>query len=415
MELDLFSKENKTYTTKKYLLVEPVLPAKAPNIALMKWARWCEDEGFEYEYCRGEVSPSINPTDIKISAVFSFYSNKYKKLINYYIKLFPSANIEVGGVFPTSVPQWFKDNWGERVSLHFGTYDLIEKKVPKFNVKITQNLTEKNKYFYPRTRLTFYASRGCVNKCEYCIVPKLEGGMRCFKSIQNTLNIAKEEMPNATGIVIYDNNFTAHSYFDTIVNELIDYGLPVEFQGLHVSTFTKHQAELFSKLSWKGQGENSTAYLRFGFDFPEYKKHIDRAIKFVSDAGVNAEIFLYLLYNWKYPPSAMWKRIVYTQEICDKYNKNLCLFPQRYEPLDALRRNEYLANGWDYHLVRGIKETLTDLRGFLPATASRNIFNWIGYSEEEFLTRMRRRSKINHTLPKKSTIPLTTKKMLSVL
>jgi len=35
--------------TKSYLLVEPKTKAIAPNIALMKFARWCEHQGVEYQ------------------------------------------------------------------------------------------------------------------------------------------------------------------------------------------------------------------------------------------------------------------------------------------------------------------------------------------------------------------------------
>ena len=49
----------------KFLLVEPKVKAKAPNIALMKWARWCENNKYECVYVRGKVVPNINPDKIK--------------------------------------------------------------------------------------------------------------------------------------------------------------------------------------------------------------------------------------------------------------------------------------------------------------------------------------------------------------
>ena len=41
----------------KYLLVEPKIKAVAPNIALMKFARWCELHDHDYQYVRGIVHP----------------------------------------------------------------------------------------------------------------------------------------------------------------------------------------------------------------------------------------------------------------------------------------------------------------------------------------------------------------------
>ena len=48
----------------KYLIIEPKVKAIAPNIALMKWVRWCELKGYEYQYVRGKVK------DLKIRELF---------------------------------------------------------------------------------------------------------------------------------------------------------------------------------------------------------------------------------------------------------------------------------------------------------------------------------------------------------
>ena len=77
--------------------------------------------------------------------------------------------------------------------------------------------------------------------------------MKCYKSIKHILDVAKIEMPNAKSIVLYDNNFTEHEYFDNIVDELIKYGLPIDIHGLHVDSFTEHHAKRFSELKWLGK------------------------------------------------------------------------------------------------------------------------------------------------------------------
>lgn len=77
----------------KYLLVEPKIKAVAPNIALMKRARWCELNGREYQHVRGIVAPKIIPDHILMSCVFSYHSKLYENTINHYLKLFPDAKI----------------------------------------------------------------------------------------------------------------------------------------------------------------------------------------------------------------------------------------------------------------------------------------------------------------------------------
>ena len=77
-------------------------------------------------------------------------------------------------------------------------------------------------------------------------------------------------MPKAKSIVLYDNNFTEHKYFDQIVDELVESGLPCDIHGLHVDSFTRHHAKRFAELKWCAQGENGTPYLRFSFDKVKY-------------------------------------------------------------------------------------------------------------------------------------------------
>ena len=200
----------------KYLIVEPKVKAIAPNIALMKWARWCESKGYEYQYVRGMVDPDIIPDKILMSCIFSYNSKLYEKTINFYLKKFPKAKITVGGVFPSLNPQWFK-KWNGAVRVHKGLHKGIEKLVPKYDVEIK---SEDNNP-YPRDKIVLYASRGCPNRCHYCSVPKLEGSFKPFKSIKGILN--KAEIPNASSVVLFDNNFTEHPYFDKIVDELVEF------------------------------------------------------------------------------------------------------------------------------------------------------------------------------------------------
>jgi len=53
----------------KYLIVEPKVKAIAPNIALMKYCRWCEQKGHQYQYVRGMVEPEITPDAILMTCI----------------------------------------------------------------------------------------------------------------------------------------------------------------------------------------------------------------------------------------------------------------------------------------------------------------------------------------------------------
>ena len=400
----------------KYLIVEPKVIGIAPNIALMKWARWCENNGHEYQYIRGMVKPTIIPDKILMSCIFTYYSKTYEKTIDYYIKLFPNAVITIGGVFPTLYPEWFeKKKWQENiffdtngVEIHKGTHNEIENLIPKYNINILYEDEKK----YDMDKIVLYSSRGCINKCKYCAVPSLEGKMHSFPSIKHILEKGKEELPLARSIVLYDNNFTAHEYFDNIIDELKDFGLPVDIHGLHVSSFTEHHAERFAELKWAAQKTGGTPYLRFSFDWLKYYKHIDRALGYVVKYNIKAGFFCYMLFNWTDSPDDFWKRIVLSQKLVDKHGKTIFLFPQRFEPFISLKRNEYIGDKWSKDMIRGITRMYTFIHGFMPVTKTRNIFRWIGYNKEEFFERaLKMATEKNYRLIKKEGVPPKTENL----
>lgn len=372
-------------------MVEPNVPSIAYNIALMKFCRLCEDFGYEYEYVRGMIEPNIIPDKIIMSFIFTFYANRYEKIVDYYLKRFPEADILIGGVFPSINPRWFKkDKWKNRVKIHQGKYLKIENLIPKYNTSIIDEDVNKSKrtidkMILKKKKIVTYASRGCVNKCGYCVVPKLEGNMKSFKSIIKTLEIGHRELPQATSVVLYDNNFTEHRYIDNIIDELIDFGLPVDIHGLHVESFSEKIAKRFSQLKWASQNERSgRAYLRFSFDKMKYEKDIENALKYTIDFNINADFFCYMLYNWTDSPDDFWYRMVTAQKLATKYGKMINLFPQRFEPFSALRKNRYVGKNWNTTLLNGIHWMLSWSHGFLTLTPSKNLFRWFGYSKEEF-------------------------------
>lgn len=426
------------------LLLEPRVKAIAPNIALMKYANWCEYNGYNYRYVRGRIKEEwfkmekFEPDKIYMSCIFSYYSERYEKTIEHYFDIFPLAEIVVGGVFPTLYQDWFESkdrSWNRR-----GGYNIFYKKhnqkltvisrmapeiediPPLYNVDI-----KSEDELYPRDKIVLYASRGCVNKCGYCAVPRLEGDMTHFRSIKDTLDIAEKDLTeknlltDKTSVVLYDNNFTEHKYFDDIIEELVNFGKPVDIHGLHVESFTEDQAKQFARLKWAAQGEHGTAYLRFSFDKVEYRPSVERAYKIYMDQKepkIAAGFFCYMLFNWSDDPIDFWNRIVACQKIVNKYKKGrpIFLFPQRYEPfkpkskdkkLQGLKRNQYISKKWsDFagswnkecsgdDLVRGITRMYTWVHGFLSVTRSENLFNWIGEDCNEFLNRVYAMSKKN--------------------
>jgi len=393
----------------KYLLIEPATHSIAYNIALMKYARLCENKGYKYQYVRGIVKPDIVPDIMVISCIFSFHSEIYERTINYYKSLFPNAILKVGGVFPTLQPEWFEKRFSNTffensgVEIHKGLNEELEPLIPKYNVEVKDEdyinggKKKLRQYYNRKKRIVLYASRGCVNKCGYCAVPLLEGKMHGFETIKENLKIGMKELPEAEGVVLYDNNFTEHPYIENIVNDLVECGLPVDIHGLHVDSFDERKAKLFEKLNWGGQGASSTPYLRFSFDKISYEEHVRRAYNLWLDHNIKAGFFCYMLYNYTDSPEQTWARIVKAQHMVEERenkfgdSRQIYLFTQRFNPLTgkkSLKRDQYVGPKWTEEQALGLKRLSTWIHGFIPVSKTRNVFKWIGTNEKEFKERL---------------------------
>ena len=90
----------------------------------------------------------------------------------------------------------------------FGAEDLtgtpIEELVPDYDI------LDHIGYNYPVYDAYFgYASRGCVRKCSFCGVPKLEGARREVESLTNLVEGVAKRHGAKKDLVLMDNNITA--------------------------------------------------------------------------------------------------------------------------------------------------------------------------------------------------------------
>ena len=105
----------------------------------------------------------------------------------------------------------------------FGSNDTssmpIDERVPDYS--ILNDIA----YQYPVYDAYFgYASRGCVRKCSFYGVPKLEGPQRDMPSITHLVNSVDRLYGPRKDLVLMDNNVTAAPKFNEIMAEIRDLG-----------------------------------------------------------------------------------------------------------------------------------------------------------------------------------------------
>ncbi len=180
-----------------------------PNLALMKIARWHRTQGDTVEWAM---------------PIFSeFYDKVYKS------KVFSFTKDDMTS-YPCEVVKG-----GTGYDIHSMLPENIDKLQPDYSI-------------YPQIdKRTAYGflTRGCPNKCKWCIVPEKEGAIRPYMDIEE---IAIE---GRTNIILMDNNILASDYGLQQIEKIVKLNLRVDFnQALDARLVTSEIAKLLSKVRW---------------------------------------------------------------------------------------------------------------------------------------------------------------------
>lgn len=130
-----------------------------------------------------------------------------------------------------------------------------------------------------------FLTRGCPNKCQWCVVPKKEGLIKSNADITEFWNGQKEA-------VLLDNNVLASDFGLKQIEKIIDLGIKIDFnQGLDARLIANNKsvAELLSRVKW-------SRYLRMACDTKSQMPFIEQALKNLNEFGFkNYRVFVYLL------------------------------------------------------------------------------------------------------------------------
>ena len=147
-----------------------------------------------------------------------------------------------------------------------------------------------------------YLTRGCPNKCKWCVVPLKEGGVRPYMDVDE---IATSERRN---LILMDNNIlAAGQYAKEQLQKIIDRKYKVDFnQALDARLVTDEFAYLLAQIKW------IDSRIRFGCDTPAQIKECERAIELINGYGYKGQFFLYTMLNDNF--KECFKRINYWWE-----------------------------------------------------------------------------------------------------
>lgn len=139
---------------------------------------------------------------------------------------------------------------------------------------------------YPKFKEAYgFLTRGCPNKCDWCIVPSKEGNIKPYADIEEFLQGRKQA-------ILMDNNVLAHEHGLKQIEKIIKLGVKIDFnQGLDARIIAKNKdiAELLSKVKW-------IRYLRMACDTKSQIPFIEKALENLNTFGFkNYRVFVYVL------------------------------------------------------------------------------------------------------------------------
>ncbi|MFO7899498.1 MAG: hypothetical protein R6V58_10635 [Planctomycetota bacterium] len=184
--------------------------------------------------------------------------------------------------------------------------------------------------------LATFTTRGCPNRCPFCAVPRIEGDLRELS-----------EWPVRP--VVCDNNLLAASrrHFDEVIDRLK--ALPwVDFnQGLDARLFTAHHAGRIAELK--------QVKVRFAFDSIGAETRVADAIALARRHGLRS-FGVYVLIGFDDTPEDARHRLETVRSWGIRPN------PMRYQPLNALAKDAYVADGWSDRELRRMMRYYSRLR-----------------------------------------------------
>lgn len=164
---------------------------------------------------------------VGITTLFTFYWDRTIDTINFAKQLCKSQeDVMVGGIMSSLLADEVYAATGIKpfVGLlnHKGDIDkdndLIIDELP-----LDYSILEEIDYIYPAHNAYFaYMTRGCVNKCRFCAVPKLEPQYCDYIGLKDKLEYTKQRFGEQKDLLLLDNNVLASKCYDKIIDEIVE-------------------------------------------------------------------------------------------------------------------------------------------------------------------------------------------------
>lgn len=313
--------------SKNTLLIEPPYRRSYMPLGLAKISSFIKKYEGKTTYSRGVISGDFDL--ICITSMFTNDTKKVERIIkecknSFFLNKLP---ILLGGIAASLVEL----NIFNKVKVFKGYSKILDQIIPDYDLDY-QLKAPWNTFSY------LFTQRGCCNKCEYCMVHKLEPELWINPKWKNMII---SELPN---VMISDNNILATNkkHSEEVLNYLGKIQKPILFNnGIYAKIINKTNAKLLAKIKYTRSG------LRTAFDRIEDDGYYQRGMQNLIDAGckIQGNSLTYILFNFEDTPQEAYYR---AQEAW-KFKSNPYLMA--YRPFITDKKGTFIGKHWTKKLV----------------------------------------------------------------
>ena len=186
-------------------------------------------EEFRDYYWKGHWENEPEFDRVMITTLFTFYWNITIETINFAKKLVKKkSGLMVGGVLATIQAEEIEKATG--VKPHKGVLNIpgqLDKGDDKIidNLQLDYSILDEIAYKYSMNNAFYgYTTRGCIRKCSFCAVPKLEPVYNSYLPLTERVELVKTTYGDQKDLLLMDNNILASDKLETIIQEIVDCG-----------------------------------------------------------------------------------------------------------------------------------------------------------------------------------------------
>lgn len=193
------------------------------TIALDNWF-----EHYKNQYRKGEYYKNPKWDRVCVTSLFTFHWDITIETIEFAKKIVKDVNeVKVGGVLATVLANEVEQETG--ITPHKGLLDkagaLDNNDIVIDNLPLDYSILEEIEYKYPENNAYYgYMTRGCIRKCSFCAVPKLEPVFQEFISLKKQLKEVSKTYGAKRNLLLLDNNVLASDCFPEIIQEIKESG-----------------------------------------------------------------------------------------------------------------------------------------------------------------------------------------------